>query len=772
MSGNAARFDKAMNDGHNAAWEQDWQRAASFYRQALEEFPDNPKAVNSLALACFELKNYQEALVYYQRASELMPEDPIPLERISELLRLTGNPGKAVEASMRSAELYIKNREVDKAISVWLHVLSMQPRHLMARSRLALVYERLGKKSDAIRQYLAIASIYQRAGDVNRARQVLDHALQVMPESVELKGALAAINSGRLLPEPMPQATQESASAPPAPVVAATDEPDPVLAARKKALAQLAELVFEQLASAESEQQARKGLQSIVKGSGLFGSRQVDQAKMVLHLQEAVNLQSLYPDHRQDQKALEELERAVDSGLEHPAVSFDLGYLYFGASRLESAVRSLQRAVNHVDYAFGARLLLGQVQLQLGRFKEAATELLEALKIADMETAPADQASALGELYDPIIEEYPKSTPPDAAKQLCENILSLLRRTGWRGQIQRIRQQFQGQMNGGVLTPLADMLTQARSSQLVESMARIQQLSLAGKGRAAMEEAYYALQHAPTYLPLHVLMGEMLFQQNQIAAAVDKFKVIARCYYQRGDATRAISLLQRVVGISAMDVDARNQLIELLTAHGKMEEVVNEYMRLADVYYNLADLPKTREALQMALRAAQQSNLSRDIRVKVLQRMADIDLQSLDWRQALKSYEQIRNLRPDDSQVRKAMIDLYFRMGQVEQALAEMNSFVAPLTEKRQYDQALAFLAMMEEEHPGQPAILRLEADVLRLAGNTAGAVLKLDEAGDLYLQKGNPTAAKEVIMAILALNPPNAADYQALLSQLTRKGA
>ena len=31
-----------MNLGHSAAWDQQWDRAAAYYRQALAEFPDNP----------------------------------------------------------------------------------------------------------------------------------------------------------------------------------------------------------------------------------------------------------------------------------------------------------------------------------------------------------------------------------------------------------------------------------------------------------------------------------------------------------------------------------------------------------------------------------------------------------------------------------------------------------------------------------------------------------------------------------------------------------
>jgi len=51
MPGREDIFQKAMNEGHSAAWDQEWSKAVSAYRKALQEMPDHPKALNSLGLA-------------------------------------------------------------------------------------------------------------------------------------------------------------------------------------------------------------------------------------------------------------------------------------------------------------------------------------------------------------------------------------------------------------------------------------------------------------------------------------------------------------------------------------------------------------------------------------------------------------------------------------------------------------------------------------------------------------------------------------------------
>ena len=48
MPGNEQAFQEAVSQGHSAAWDQQWDKAAVAYQQALVEFPDNPKALTSL----------------------------------------------------------------------------------------------------------------------------------------------------------------------------------------------------------------------------------------------------------------------------------------------------------------------------------------------------------------------------------------------------------------------------------------------------------------------------------------------------------------------------------------------------------------------------------------------------------------------------------------------------------------------------------------------------------------------------------------------------
>ena len=202
MSGNQQAFQDAMNQGHSAAWDQDWKIASSYYRIAIDEFPDNPNAITSLALALFELQRYPESLEYYLRATKLSPNDPVPLQKVAEIQERLGDLDKATKAFMDVGELYARNKDLDKAIRSWTHVTALNPEIMAAHTRLAVVYERMGNTTDAMGEYIAIASLFQSQGNLPKAIQTMQHALEVVPNSKEASLAISILQSGKTLPRP------------------------------------------------------------------------------------------------------------------------------------------------------------------------------------------------------------------------------------------------------------------------------------------------------------------------------------------------------------------------------------------------------------------------------------------------------------------------------------------------------------------------------------------------------------------------------------------
>jgi len=766
MPGRDDIFQKAMNEGHSAAWDQEWDKAVSAYRRALQEIPDHPKALNSLGLALYQLGNIEESLQIYSNVARISPDDPVPMEKVAQLSERLGNLNNAIEAALRAGDLFLQQHDIEKALENWVRITNLNSEHAVAHSRLAQVHEKLGHAQQAVTEYLAVASIIQRTGNAEKSKEIVEKAQSLLPNSREVKQAQTLLKTGQLLPKPirgkggtgpirMAQVKQLQT-----PEKAASGL-DPVAEAGQKALTQLAELLFEYSDESPSAPEAR-GLSAIMKGTGGLSMQQAEQTKVILHLGQAIDAQS----KGRKTQAAEEMEGALEAGFNHPSIYFNLGLLRFKSDRLESAQRFLQNSVKHHDYALGTRLLLGQLLVKKSNFHEAALEYLEALKLADSMTVPTEQSDDIRQQYEPLIEAYQTKDDETELRKVCENIHGLLMRPDWREQLHKTREQMPKQ-EGEMPAPLADVILQAQSSSVLEAMNRINQLARMGSLRTAMDEAFEAVQHAPTYLPLHILMGDLLIQEDRITEAISKFSVVAQAYSARGEVLQATKLLRRIIQLSPMDINSHKRLINLLVARGQTDEAVQEYLELATIYYRLAELDMARKTYTSALRMVQQGKASRDWNTHILQLMADIDLQRLDWKQALRVYEQIRTLDADDISARKQLIDLNLRMAQPDKALSELENFINHLESQHKNDLAITFLQDLVKEHDDQPLLKRTLAAQLHRSERTDEAIALLDMLGESLIQGGDKAGAMEVINQIILMNPPNAGKYRQVLNQM-----
>lgn len=766
MTGRKDVFQNAMNQGHSAAWDQMWEQAAGYYRQAMEEFPDHAGALTSLGMALFEMRDYEQALKNYLTAAKITPEDPMPVEKVARIFERLGRLNEAVQSLVKAADLYIKNKDVEKSIDCWFRVISLQPESLMPRTRLAMIYERMGQKSKAADEYLATASLMQHSGDMAKAMQVAEYAVQIDPGNIEAQKALTMLKNNQPLPKPRrphggtgPVRMAEIKKMQ-TPQDMKVEAQDPITEARQKALVRLASLLFDQAElNKPSDTVSKRGITALTRGTGGLSLKTSDDPRVMLHLGQAIDSLT----QGDDPQACKELESAVEIGLEHPAAYFMIGMICFEKD-FQKGLRFLKKALKHPDLNLASYLLIAQIEETREDYKEAATAYLQALSLADSIIVPFNQAEEIRQLYEPIIETQSHQTNQELQKKVCDNIAGQLLRNDWRPYLKVARQQMPTQPEGTPPIPLAEMLLETGSSKVVEALARVRQLTNQKMYYSAMEEAFHALQYAPTYLPLHIQIGELLLQDGQATNAVNKFLMVANLYALRGEITQAVRLLKRVTKMAPLDIKIRLRLVDLLTSQAQFKEAIEEYIKAADIYYQLSELEKARETYSAALRLSQQAGAERSGSIDILEKIADIDMQRLDLRQAARVYEQIRTLEPEDPGARMHLIDLNFRLGQDSIAISEVDSFVQLLENAGKRAQAGTFLKEIIKEMPEKLELRKRLADLFVRDGKVAEAVEQLDHIADSLINAGNQRGAILMIKAIIALNPPNVTDYQKAL--------
>ncbi len=769
------RFSQILDQASTAAWEQKWNDAAAYYRQALELSPDNPLVLNNLGLALFELQVFDEAVVCYQKAAKLAPDDPLPLERLSQIYTALDQNDQAVVNALRAAELNLKSKSLNRAIENLEYVISIQPGNVSAHLRLAMINEKMGKIDEAVSETLLLASLYQHSGNNDRANQALQHAQSLDPINPEVSKYISLFNASKKLPLPIQlkglEAPVKEKETPQISAPRADGQKeqniDPIQAACDLALAYLAEMVFETAETDTQEQQApKRGLQSLMQGARGLG-KQADPAKALIHLSQAIDFHT----RSEFRRATDEFEKAVDAGLSHPAAFFEVGWLYYQNQRMESAVKYLKMAAGNEEFALGARLLSGKILYQLSRFTEASSEYLEALKYADVALVDKRYREELLQSYEPIIDNLSQEDDENAHKQICESISKMLLRNDWRNYLNQTRVQLTGSpdnpVSEGKVMPLADILLHAGTNQVVDSIAHINRLKRDGQLRSAMEEAYYILQFAPSYLPLHALMVEILLQQGFIEDAISKMRVIAKSYVSRGETSRAIDYFVRIVELAPMDLVTRRQLIDQLKRDGQNMRALNEYLDLGEIYYNLAETDEARQIYAEAITLAQMPGGDNSAKLKLYQRQADLYMQSLDWRQALNCFEQILRIDPGEEDAAYNLASLQFQTNQDAQALSVVDKYLTHLLHQNKMKNAIEFLNTLAQEFPNQPLLKLKLAQAYEKTKQFPEAIIQYDAAGDLFLGKGDREAAIQAVEAILRLNPDKVSDYQKLLRQL-----
>ncbi|MHC1781609.1 MAG: tetratricopeptide repeat protein [Anaerolineaceae bacterium] len=750
MAGDQEAFTRAMKKGHSAAWDMNWEEAARQYSLAINEFPGHVMALSGLAMSLVELKDYDTALRSYKEAVRLSPQDPILMENTARLLDFMSRMEEAAIGYTRTAELFIQIRELPKAAANLERLITIQSGNLRARSRLAQIYEHQGKSKEAVDELLITAGIVQ-SSNPDKARQVVEYALHIQPDSKEAVNALEAIRNNKKLPgrveKPFIEEIILGAEAlfPKLEKEEREPEADPIQAAQFTAVSRMAELVIDYRPAGDQNSRDKASLD-----------------KAVNHANSAVEAYS----QGQVNQTINELEEAINAGLDSPPAWFLAGSLQKSFQPAKALIY-LEKSENSLDFALASFLTAGTIYQNSGKLREAHDKLLKAFILADMTTVPADKREMLENMYAPITAVQMNQRDSKAVKNTCEIIISQLMRPDWRAYFTAARSHMPVQSGNRTPLPLADMLLIAGSRRMVEGISRARNLTGQGQYNAALDALYYELKVEPDFLPAHEQIADLLFQKKQIYDAVTKYLLIEKCYELRGEVNQAIRLMLRVEQMVPANLEVRNRLIELYFTLGRVDEAIQHYLDLADMYYHMADLEKARQTYLAVLRLSQKSRQNRTWTGKILHKIADIDMQRLEWREAIRILEQIRTMIPEDDEARASLVELNFRLGQDEAALAELDSAVAFFEKNQQVPSAVEFIVNAIIQRPEKRDLRSRLLVLSNRIGDVTAIVENLDHKADRLVETGNKPGAVSLLEVIISLYPPNVEDYKKVLENI-----
>ncbi len=745
MAGNRQRFEAAIQRANDYVWAEEWTNAIKVYRRALAEFPNDTSALLGYAWSLFNAEEDNEALKVYTHLTKVVPDDPGPYERLGELLERREEPEEATAMYIQAAELYSQQSLTDQQLNALEKAVRNTPEDIQSWGELLKLYKEAEHDVEgAILAAYWLSYLYQNE-HYDWAVEVCRQMETFVPREPRIIHIMQLLQSGQMIPEPPPVGSRvPTPDEIDAEAAGATGEQgSPTEQARKKALEDLAQSIF---ADNKPEPQG------------------ISDMEVAMLISQAVDAQS-----RGDLSAAQEAyQRLLQAGVSMPSIHFNLGLIYKEQMRFDEAIPQFEQSLSDSEYGLGSNYALGESYQAQGKFELSLKYFLEALKIVDLNTVQREQTEDLLRVYESMAQSLVNAGEPERVEQLSQTLVGFLGQRGWEDEARQARKRLDGLARSGAVLSLAEVISLPNSENILRSVALAQEYMRRGKAHEAIEELMYAIGMAPLYLPLHHLLGSFMIENENLDTASDKFRTIARVYEIRDQMSQALATYRQILELSPLDIKVRSQVIELLIKRGQIDDALEQYLLLADAYYQLADTERARETYAEALKMAPRGSKVNNWDVRILHRIADMDMQRLDWHAAIRSYEKIIRISAEDERAYISLMRLYPRVGRAPMAINILDKLLRNYLQARKAQKALALLEELIQDDPENIALRGRIAQLSLNMGQKDKAMEHLDILGDLQLEAGDKEAAAKTIESIIALKPPNVEAYADLYREMT----
>ena len=183
------RFDIQLLAGRAAVLEVrgQWEEAQKLLQQWLETEPDNPAALQRLAVTSFRLGSAKDAFEYFKKARELSDQAPYPYVALGRLFTQDDELDKARKAFEKAYEETDGEPATARAYAEWL----IQQRDFTKADEVATAL--LAKDENSVANLLLVGVLAHMRGDEARAEQMLNRALSLEPGNANATNWLALI---------------------------------------------------------------------------------------------------------------------------------------------------------------------------------------------------------------------------------------------------------------------------------------------------------------------------------------------------------------------------------------------------------------------------------------------------------------------------------------------------------------------------------------------------------------------------------------------------
>jgi tetratricopeptide (TPR) repeat protein len=143
-------------------------------KNAIESYH---KAANFFRNEGFSLK----AIALFKKVLNINPNNADALYALGELSEEKELVTDATKYYLAAADSIAKEGRKDELLTVYEKILSLSPSNIPLRTKVAEIFTKEGLKSDAAKEYLYVAGIYEDKGDIQKSKDFYQKAIELQP---------------------------------------------------------------------------------------------------------------------------------------------------------------------------------------------------------------------------------------------------------------------------------------------------------------------------------------------------------------------------------------------------------------------------------------------------------------------------------------------------------------------------------------------------------------------------------------------------------------
>lgn len=134
-----------------------------------------------------------KAIALYKKILHISPLEVEALVNLGELNAEKGLVGNAKENLSSAADIYLKEGSTERALDIFDKLIELSPSDVSLKLKITDLHLEIGLKEEASKGYSSIASHYQEKGEIEKAREYYQKALDCNPQNIAVFIGLSRI---------------------------------------------------------------------------------------------------------------------------------------------------------------------------------------------------------------------------------------------------------------------------------------------------------------------------------------------------------------------------------------------------------------------------------------------------------------------------------------------------------------------------------------------------------------------------------------------------